>query len=119
MSAQSEDGVGVGEDLNVPLDWSSTTSLPVLAANQLLIQVDVIGGRPDSVILTIGHANMPPVAGTPDEQRRELQKLRAVPVQAVARVSITRARLDEWVDALTRAGHALDQQFGSRGEGTA
>lgn len=72
----------------------------MLAANQLLVQVDAAGERPDTFILTVGHASPPAVLGTPEEQLEQLRQYDAIPVQGLVRVSLSRARLAEWVQLL-------------------
>lgn len=88
--------------------------MPVVAANQLLVQVDGTGGVPDTIILTIGQAAPPPVAGTPEQQMKEIaERYATVPVLGIARVTLTPARLREWVtimDGTLKRIEAIDQQ---------
>lgn len=86
--------------IELRLDWSDTPSLPVLAANQLLVQVDSVGAQPDSFILTIGYASGPPVTGTPEEQAEQLRAYQSVHVAPITRISVTRARMIEWLGVL-------------------
>jgi hypothetical protein len=92
--------------------------MPVMAANQLLVQVDGAGGRPDTVILTIGHGAPPPVIGTPEQQLAQLQsKYPTVPIHGLARVSLSPARLREWVDVLQTTLKRLEEEASKqRGE---
>lgn len=102
-------------NVELPLDWSSVTDLPVLAANQLMIQVDVVGGQADSIVLIIGHASPPPLSGTPDELAAALAEAGPIPVRPIARVSMSRRRLEEWIAALTTAAAKLENDFGPVG----
>lgn len=86
---------------SIPLDWSGASSLPVLAANQLLVQLDIQNdGHLAELILTIGHASPPPITGTPEEQAEKAKEVKSVAVTPLARVSLASGRLDEWIDLL-------------------
>jgi hypothetical protein len=102
-------------NVELPLDWSSVTDLPVLAANQLMIQVDVVGGQPDSIVLVIGHASPPPMFGTPEELAATLAEAAPIPVRPIARVSMSRRRLVEWIAVLSTAAAKLENDFGPAG----
>jgi hypothetical protein len=94
------------ESFEIPLIWGSGESLPVLATNQVLLQVDAAAGQPDMVLLTFGHASPPPVSGTPEQQRERMAKISEVVVQPVVRLSLSPRRLKEVVDLLQRnLGH--------------
>ena len=85
----------------MPLDWTGVALTPVLAANQLLVEVDVVDGRPDNILISFGQASPPPIVGTPQEQADRLSNLGSVPVTPVARLSVTKGRLEEWVGILS------------------
>jgi hypothetical protein len=81
---------------------------PVLAANQLAVQVDTLGTTPDQVVLAIGHASPPVLVGTEDEQRVALNRIGEVSVMPVARVSVSVGRLKEWAKLLTQTAEKLE-----------
>ncbi len=70
--------------------WGDLNRLPVLAANQFLIQLSVsepqITGS--EVVLTIGYLAPPLLLGTPEEQREAAAALDHLTVSPVARFSI-------------------------------
>ena len=102
------------EGRNVPLVWDNLDSVPVLFANQFIIQ-----HYQDEFILTVGQMVLPPILG--DEQAREaqLQEIERVSVKPLARIAFTRARLVELVAALEgqkekydRIQQARDEEMG-------
>jgi hypothetical protein len=90
------------EAFELPLRWGSGESLPVLAANQVLLQVDAAAGQPDMALLTFGHASLPPVTGTPEQQREQIANISEVVVQPLVRLSLSPRRLKELADLLQR-----------------
>jgi len=72
------------------LAWEDVDRLPVLAANQFLLQLSV--SEPQNtvsdVVLTVGYLAPPLLLGTPEEQRAAAAALERVTVRPIARFSI-------------------------------
>jgi len=102
------EGTGSAESYSIPLVWRGVELLQVMAANQLLVQVDMAGVDPDMILLTIGHASPPPVIGTVEEQAARLQEVNEVEIQPIVRLAISERRLSEWVTLLQQTRIRLD-----------
>ena len=90
------------------MTWGEVNELPVLAANQLAIQVDVdSSGQADSLIVTFGHAGAPIVSGTPEDVRAQTEKINQVTVQPLARLQVSLKRAAEFSALLQRTLTAL------------
>ena len=92
----------------LPVRWVETEKVPILMANQFLVQIDVASDRPDQIVLAIGQVTSPPVLGTIEEKRTQLEELSQVPVQTLARYSVTPARLVELIKLLEGVQRAFD-----------
>lgn len=93
----------------LPLAWVEGEE-PVIFANQFLFQqID-----PGEFVLNIGQALPPPLIGPPEEQRRQASQIPFVPVRTLARLSLTRKRVEELINVLqgvlTRADEAQGDQ---------
>jgi hypothetical protein len=103
-------------EVALAVDWSDATDLPVLPANQFLVQLGVpVEGKPDGVYLIVGHA-APPVIVGPDleSQRMQVEKLGGrLKVEAHARYHFSRERLGELLKVL----NALTAQYDGAVEG--
>jgi hypothetical protein len=90
--------------------WPEIGDLPVLAANQFLVQGGISGnsGVPDDMVLTVGHTAPPVLLGTPEEQQAQLAALGAVTTRPLVRVSISRNRLGELIGLLVAAANQWD-----------
>jgi hypothetical protein len=88
----------------------------VRAANQLAVQIDSLGSRPDLVVLSIGHASPPILQGTDAQQREAIGHITEVSVQPVARVSVSIGRLKEWAELLRQTVDQLEDIERSEGE---
>jgi hypothetical protein len=102
------------EGLEVPVVWGGVEEVPILYANTFVCQWDVAahGG----FILTIGQLTPPALIGTPDEVRGQAEQLSYVPVRAVARIGVTRAKLDELIAILTINRDSYDEHARKMGE---
>jgi hypothetical protein len=72
------------------LDWEDIDRLPVLAANQFLMQLSV--SEPEitgsEVVLTVGYLAPPLLLGTPEQQQEAAAALDRLTVHPVGRFSI-------------------------------
>ena len=94
----------------LPVRWAGVESVPVLMANQFLVQVDAVADRPDQLILAIGqHGRVDKrVIDRPEHLSGKIQEFSEVTVRTLARFSITPARLGEFSELLRRALGAFD-----------
>ena len=92
--------------VEIPLIWVGADDLQVLAVNQWLLQHD---SRAGEYFLVGGILTPPVVLGSLEAQREHMLNLGYVPVQAVARFSLSGHRLRELRDLLDRAVRALEQ----------
>ena len=100
-------------NMAISLVWTGIDDLPVQMANMSLIQITPSGGAgelPEEFIITTGYAAPPVLLGTEEEQRASAAALGAVAAKALARFSISRSRLQELVDGLSRGIAAWDQK---------
>lgn len=113
MPARKSDEDAAGLDQagrhSVRLSWDAADQLPVVVANQLLVQIDFASGVPDTAVLTVGYAAPPIVLGTVDEQKQKLELISDVPVNPLIRISLTRRRLQEWSDLIGQTLAKIDE----------
>lgn len=76
--------------------WSGGAHPPVLATNQLLVQVAGV----DEIVVSLGHVLPPMFHGTPAEREAQVLETSTVPINVLGRFGITRARLEELRDLL-------------------
>lgn len=89
--------------------WPDVDSQPVLRANQFLAQLGPgPDGNPEECILTIGYAAPPVLLGSPEEQRATVMALGAIESKALARVSMSRARVGQLIDILQQQAQIMD-----------
>jgi hypothetical protein len=91
-----------------------------LFANQFLVQADLAQGQPalpDLFVLTFGRVLAPPVLGTDDQKRDQLDQIDHVDVVPIARFSLTWARvielhklLGQTIETLTAQAAALQAE---------
>lgn len=79
------------EPIRVPVVWVGAEDVPVLAANQMVVQ----HSAQDEFILTFGHLTPPVVLGTPQQRQEQLERMTFVAIKPVARVGFNRQRLEE------------------------
>jgi hypothetical protein len=77
-------------------------------ANQFLVQIDAAGERPDQIVLSVGQVTGPPLIGTVDEKRAQLDAISHASVHTLARYSVTPARVKELIKLLEGILRAFD-----------
>lgn len=87
---------GAPDNLQLPLAWIDVNESPILMANQFLVQTQGTG----EFVMAIGQVATPPLIGTPEEVREQAEQIEFVPIRTLARVSMTRARIDELIAVL-------------------
>jgi hypothetical protein len=80
----------------VPLVWIDADDFPVSFCNHMLFQL----AGPGEYVLTFGHVVPPPILGSVEERLEQAKRISFVPVKTVARVSLTRQRVDELIQVL-------------------
>jgi hypothetical protein len=97
--------------------WRGVDAVPIHTANQFLAQVDAAGDQPDQLILAVGQVTPPPVLGTAEQKRAQLEKITEVNVLTLARYSITPARLRELIALLQTVERVWKGGEADEGEG--
>jgi hypothetical protein len=106
--------VDESEGRQVPVVWENVDGVPVLLANQFIIQ-----HFQDEFILTFGQMVPPTLLGDEQARAAQLQRIEQVTVRPLARMTFTRARLTELIETLAahrekydRERQERDEQFG-------
>lgn len=76
--------------ITAPLKWRDDDS-PVIAANQFILQPTA--GEENAAVLVVGHASMPLVMGSPDEQRKQIEEMGGVSVHVRGRFHLNGSSL--------------------------
>ena len=79
----------------IPVVWVGGDESPVLLANQFLGQF-----QDDEFILTFGQFAPPALLGTEEERKAQARELSFIQVKVLARLTLTRSRLEELVGVL-------------------
>jgi hypothetical protein len=83
------------EGVQLPSVWVGADETPIAFANQFVCQF-----QPNEFVLTIGQASAPILLGTPDQIREQVEELSFIPVRTLARIGLTRTRVQELIAAL-------------------
>jgi hypothetical protein len=83
------------EGIRIPVAYVESEEVPILAANEFLIQFHRGG-----FILTIGQATPPPIIGSRDEVIEQVKQIPFIPVRVVGRFSMTEESTRALVDLL-------------------
>ena len=75
--------------------WRGLDEHEILYANQFVVQHDQ-----DELILTIGQFQPPILLGEPHERMEQARQIGYLPINVVARLAFTRARLGQLAEAL-------------------
>lgn len=70
--------------------------MPIQFVNSVLTQVDDFG----DMIVAFGQTTPPPLMGSPEEVKRQAERIAYVPVRPIARFSMSRDRLVQVIDFL-------------------
>lgn len=106
MSDHEHEGV-----IRIPVVWDAPEQVPILFVNAFVCQFD----RDGSFIITIGQSTPPALTGTPEEVEEQARQISFVPVKPVARLGLTRSRLEEFVAALQANLEQLDRATSMQG----
>lgn len=97
MSMQNEPEPIVIALPGVPIVFNGMDEVPILYANNFLIQYES-----GDFVLTVGQLNTPLLMGTEEEQREQAQRITHVSVKVVARIALNRSRLEQLNGLLTQ-----------------
>ncbi|MEV0838506.1 hypothetical protein AB0I55_03000 [Actinocatenispora sera] len=109
-----------GVQVTLRVDWDRAEDVPTVPANQFMTAIGLpdADGVPDGVHLIVGHLGPPLFAGTPEEILAQAQdKGSAATVEVQGRFVLTRGRLAELINVLTKAAEQYDSIAGGKGEG--
>lgn len=98
----------------IPTTWIGAEDLPVLFVNSFVGQIQPQEG---AFYLTLGQTVPPALIGTPQEQVEQLEQIAYVPVKPVARLVLTRSRMEELVAILQMNLEQYDQMVQQMGDG--
>ncbi len=90
----------------IPTTWIGAEDLPVLFVNTFVGQVQPQEG---AFYLSVGQTVPPALIGTPQEQAEQLEQIAYVPIKPVARLALTRSRMEELVALLQLNLEQYDQ----------
>jgi hypothetical protein len=98
------------EEIRIPLVWDGLDEIPVIFANQFLIQ-----HLPGEFVLTLCTFVNPPLLGSPEEQEEQAKKLTEIAVKVHGRYALTRRRMVELIQVLQENLEKHDQQVEALG----
>ena len=84
--------------IQLPKAWVKVDEAAVVAANDFALLAGTAkeaGGSPEEYVLVVGHSAAPLLLGTPEEVMEQAKGTDFVPVQTLARFSITPSSLRE------------------------
>ncbi len=103
QNSLAQGGVSVSADdpqtnsVAIPIEYDIPPSILTRLATQVTIQ-----GDPTGWYLTFYEAVPPFIVGTPDDVRRQLEQVKSLKAECVARVFIPAARVPEFLAAVQR-----------------
>jgi hypothetical protein len=95
----------------VPIVWENLDGVPVLLANQFIIQ-----HFQDEFILTVGQMVPPTLLGDEQARAAQLQRIEQMTVRPLTRIAFTRARLTELIETLAAHSEKYDREKQERDE---
>lgn len=94
----------IPDKVQVQMVWIGAEDAPILMINTFQGQVEK-----DECIITLGQMTPPALAGTPEERLEQVRRLPFVPIKTVARLGLTRQRLEEFVTVLSQTMEIYDK----------
>ncbi len=82
-------------DIDISIAWVGVEDTPIVFANQFVIQHE-----PEEFILTVGQLAPPMLLGTNEQKAEQAKQLDYVPIKALARIGMSRKRMQELVAVL-------------------
>lgn len=85
----------VPADVSLQAAWVGLDEVPVETANQVISQF-----HQDVFIVSFGMLSPPVLLGSPQQKLKQARDLEIVTIRPVARIGLTRDRLEEFIDVL-------------------
>ena len=98
----------------IPTTWIGAEDLPVLFVNTFVGQVQP---QERAFYLSIGQTVPPALIGTPEEQAEQLEQIAYVPIKPIARLALTRSKMEELIAILQVNLEQYDRIVEQMGEG--
>ena len=98
----------------IPTTWIGAEDLPVLFVNAFVGQIQP---QERAFYLSLGQVLPPALIGTPEEQVEQLEQIAYIPIKPVARLAMTRSRIEELVALLQLNLEQYDQAVQQMEEG--
>jgi hypothetical protein len=95
----------------LPLVWVDVETAEARAANQLIVQ-----HHEGEFILTFGHLIPPLLMGTPEENAEQVKQIPYVGVKVVSQISVTPAKVGEFIQAMQTVLTSYNEQQGKSGD---
>jgi hypothetical protein len=102
------------QSISVPVVWAGVDEVEILYANTFISQWDPTSMG--SFIITAGQLTPPALIGTPDQVQEQAEQVSFVPVRAVARLAVTRSKLEELIAILQANLEMFDKQANVTGK---
>jgi hypothetical protein len=96
------------EPIRVPVIWAGVEDVPILYANTFISQYDQTSMG--TFIITVGQLTPPALLGTPDEVQEQAEQVTFIPVRPVARLAISRSKMEELIAILQANREMFDEQ---------
>lgn len=93
------------ERIQVPLVWIGNDEEPILFCNRILTVV----GTDNEAIVTFGQSANPPLMGSPEEIQETLKGFEFVPIRTLARFSVSRRRIKQFIEVLESTLEKVDK----------
>ncbi len=93
------------ETFTAQVAWIGADDVPVLFANQFVVQIDR-----GEVFVTIGQLVPPALLGTEEQRREQAAQIQYIPIKPVARIAMTPNRLTELISVLEITKQNHEQQ---------
>lgn len=86
------------QQTRIPIEYIGVDDIPILYTNSMLIQIH----QPDEFLLTFAQVSPPILLGSPEEQRAQAQSIDAVHSKIVARLALSRYRVRQLIQLLSK-----------------
>jgi hypothetical protein len=84
------------QQLELPLSWIGYEDVPILYANQVLVQFQAEG----AFVIAVGQVTPPALIGTAEQVAAQAAQIEYIPVKTLGRFGLTRAKLQEVISIL-------------------
>ncbi|MGH2917354.1 MAG: hypothetical protein ACRDLS_01965 [Solirubrobacteraceae bacterium] len=102
---------------NVPFSWVGYDELPIVYANQFLIQYQP---GESAFVIGVGQSTLPPLIGEPEEIAEQVAQIEFVPIRPLGRIALTEEKMRELMAVLSASlakADTVKQMIDPRGGG--